>query len=86
MLIATLQKEKKGFFKVLLGLFLFWGGISSAQEHSSRLNQGWEFLKGDLGGIWEAVRPVKKGSPESVPLWDTVSLPATWFAARLAKA
>ncbi len=78
MLIATLQKEKKGFFKVLLGLFLFWGGISSAQEHSSRLNQGWEFLKGDLGGIWEAVRPVKKGSPESVPLWDTVSLPHTY--------
>src|SRR5690606_32336184 len=78
MLIAILQKEKKGFFKVLLGLFLFWGGISSAQEHSSRLNQGWEFHQGDLGGIWEAVRPVKKGSPESVPLWDQISLPHTY--------
>jgi len=78
MLIAILHKEKKALSKVLLGLFLLWGGTGLAQEHSSRLNEGWEFLKGDLGGIWEAVRPVKIGSPESVPLWDTVSLPHTY--------
>jgi beta-galactosidase len=42
---------------------------------TTRLNSDWEFLKQDLGGIWEAVRPVGKGNPESVPLWENVSLP-----------
>ncbi|MEI8086463.1 MAG: glycoside hydrolase family 2 TIM barrel-domain containing protein [Paludibacter sp.] len=44
-------------------------------ENSTRLNDNWKFLKSDLGGIWEAVRPVKEGNPESVPLWENVSLP-----------
>ncbi len=44
-------------------------------QQSTRLNDGWQFLKQDLGGIWEAVRPVKDGNPESVPLWTAVSLP-----------
>ena len=49
-------------------------GSVSAQQ-STRLTQNWEFLKQDLGGIWEAVRPVTKGNPESVPLWQPVTLP-----------
>lgn len=67
-------------FKKLTLLCLFLG-ISwhfSAQinyEPRTRLNDGWEFLKQDLGNIWEAVRPVKAGDPESVPLWTKVSLP-----------
>lgn len=40
-----------------------------------RLTDNWEFLKGDLGGIWEAVRPAAPGSPETVPLWQPVTLP-----------
>jgi beta-galactosidase len=44
-------------------------------QQSVRINQGWLFLREDLGGIWEAVRPGKEGSPESVPLWTRVSLP-----------
>lgn len=44
-------------------------------QHKVRLNEHWEFLKQDLGGIWEAVRPVGKGNPESVPLWQQVTLP-----------
>lgn len=44
-------------------------------QQQLRLNEGWEFLKQDLGGIWEAVRPVGVGNPESVPLWDAVTLP-----------
>jgi len=48
--------------------------FSSAQVER-RLNENWEFLKQDLGGIWEAVRPVKQGNPEDVPLWTKVSLP-----------
>ena len=26
----------------------------------SRLADNWEFIRQDIGGIWEAVRPVKK--------------------------
>lgn len=40
-----------------------------------RLNEDWEFLRQDLGSIWEAVRPFHPGNPESVPLWAKVSLP-----------
>lgn len=48
--------------------------LSFAQQ-SIRLNRGWEYLKGDLGGIWEAIRPVAIGTPESVPIWSKVELP-----------
>ena len=44
-------------------------------QKKTRLNNDWEFLKQDLGGIWESVRPGKAGDPESVPLWEKVSLP-----------
>src|SRR3954471_23095208 len=44
-------------------------------QQKIRLLNNWEFLKQDLGGVWEAVRPVTKGNPESVPIWDSVSLP-----------
>ncbi|PXV66309.1 beta-galactosidase [Dysgonomonas alginatilytica] len=63
---------------ILLCLFLGISLYSSAQinyEPRTRLNDGWEFLKQDLGSIWEAVRPVKAGDPESVPLWTKVNLP-----------
>jgi len=50
-------------------------GITGSSQQKMRLNRDWEFLKQDLGGIWEAVRPVGKGNPESVPLWDSISLP-----------
>lgn len=59
-------------------LFLFGVMIftpSYAQETKFRLNDNWKFLKGDLGGIWEALRPAKIGNPESLPIWETVSLP-----------
>lgn len=62
---------KKLFF-IALSLFSIVNGL--AQERK-RLNDNWEFLKSDLGGIWEAVRLVGKGNPESVPLWEKVTLP-----------
>lgn len=40
-----------------------------------RLTSGWEFVRQDVGGIWEAMRPVEAGKPESVPLWQPVMLP-----------
>jgi len=65
------------FKKIIYIIFiklLFFSGLSYAQQ-SIRLNQNWDFLKQDLGGIWEAVRPVGIGNPESVPLWQKVNLP-----------
>lgn len=44
-------------------------------QQVSRIDKNWEFLKSDLGGIWEAVRPVGKGDPEAVPIWQQVDLP-----------
>ncbi|MGI4872156.1 MAG: glycoside hydrolase family 2 TIM barrel-domain containing protein [Janthinobacterium lividum] len=44
-------------------------------QQSQRLNTGWEFLRQDVGGPWELVRPVPAGAPESVPLWNSVTLP-----------
>ena len=59
---------------LLLALGLTGQGPARAQR-STRLTSGWEFVRQDLGGIWEAVRPVVAGNPESVPLWEPVVLP-----------
>ena len=67
------------FFKiVLIGLLLSGMSPVKAQINYSekiRLTDNWEFLREDLGSIWEAVRPATKGSPETVPLWTEVKLP-----------
>jgi len=61
-------------FAIVAGLSLF--NLSYAQTGNKiRLNENWKFLKSDLGGIWEAVRPVKDGNPESYPIWENVTLP-----------
>ncbi len=59
---------------IMIGLFLTHY-LSAQTTTKTRLNENWKYLKGDLGGIWEAVRPVKAGNPESVPLWEEVTLP-----------
>ncbi|WP_324670936.1 glycoside hydrolase family 2 TIM barrel-domain containing protein [Hymenobacter sp. GOD-10R] len=60
-------------------LLLVWLALvlSSAAfgQKKTRLNDNWEFVRQDLGGVWEAVRPVVAGNPESVPLWQKVTLP-----------
>ncbi len=35
----------------------------------------WQFHKGDLGGIWEAIRPCEKGSPEASLKWKNIKTP-----------
>jgi len=69
------MKNKLLILLVLLGCTNF-----AFAQQSKRLLSGWEFLKQDLGGIWEAVRPVAKGSSESVPLWQQVTLPHSYNA------
>ena len=61
--------------KFLFAIIIVVSVTHVQSQQKQRLNAHWEFLKQDLGGIWEAVRPVGKGNPESVPLWDAVSLP-----------
>lgn len=67
---------KQALITFVLTIGLNFINFSYAQpETAVRLNDHWKFLRGDLGGIWEAVRPVKAGNPESVPLWEEVALP-----------
>lgn len=47
--------------------------VPSAQK--IRLTEGWEFIRQDMANAWEVMRPVRKGQPESVPLWTRVTLP-----------
>ena len=63
---------------ILILLMVFMGRTSAGQNisgESMRLTQNWQFLKQDLGGVWEAVRPAKPGRPETVPIWSDVTLP-----------
>lgn len=45
-----------------------------------RLTENWEFLRQDVGSLWELVRPVKKGQPEEQPIWTKVTLPHCYNA------
>ncbi|RWU10360.1 glycoside hydrolase family 2 TIM barrel-domain containing protein [Pedobacter chitinilyticus] len=64
-------------FKKIKLLFLCLIAVSQAlqAQNSKRLNTDWEFVKQDLGGIWEAVRTAGKGNPEELPFWQKVNLP-----------
>lgn len=45
-------------------------------DHKQRLTEHWEFIRQDMGSIWEVMRPVSgAGKPEAVPLWQAVTLP-----------
>ena len=62
-------------------LIIFAMGRNPLQaEVSQRLNEHWEFLRQDLGGVWEAVRPLTKTGPENVPVWQPVTLPHCYNA------
>lgn len=43
--------------------------------NKQRLNEGWQFIRQNMGSIWEVMRPFRAGQPESVPLWNPVTLP-----------
>jgi len=64
---------------LVVGLLILGMGLSLNINGQSptkiRLTNNWKFLRSDLGGVWEAVRPVVVGKPESVPLWQDVVLP-----------
>ena len=62
---------------ILLGtiLALTVCGIAADAEPSAakRLTDNWEFVRGDLGGVWEALR--SDALSGALPVWQNVSLP-----------
>lgn len=67
----------KRLFVLNVALFMLCGTLLGKVpvQHKTRLNEGWTFLRQDIGNIWEAVRPVKPGLPEEYPIWENVTLP-----------
>jgi beta-galactosidase len=43
-----------------------------AQRQSERLIQGWEYVKGVLGGVYEALRT---GKEAMLPVWTNIEMP-----------
>ena len=60
---------------ITVALLLSGVVVMGRAQQAFRLTGNWEFIRQDLGGVWEAVRPVKPGDPESVPRWQQVVLP-----------
>lgn len=73
--------KKISCFLILMLLAL--ASVRAADEvtHRQRIASGWQFLRQDMGSIWEVFRPVQAGKPESVPLWEEVRLPHCFNAA-----
>jgi beta-galactosidase len=59
---------------MVLCMLIGWCNASLAQQ-KQRLTNNWEFIKQDLGGVWEAIRLVGAGKPEAYPAWDKVTVP-----------
>jgi beta-galactosidase len=72
MLYKKVMVRQRRYFLVLI---LVLSAMQTFAQQSTRLITSWEFLRQDLGGIWEVVRPAAVGSPQSVPLWQQVTLP-----------
>ena len=62
---------------LIIGCFIFsLNGLALIPTVKKQaLSSGWEFLREDVGNVWEVVRPASEGKPESVPLWKSVTLP-----------
>ncbi len=74
---------KQAIQNLLILIFFIGTGFTFANTpvgQKVQLSDNWLFLKSDLGGIWEAVRPAAPESPESVQIWDTVNLPHCYNA------
>lgn len=66
--------ERK-FSALTFSLLLVASVTVYSQEYTKSLISGWEYVRSDLGGVWEAVRSAGQGAPESVPKWNSVNLP-----------
>jgi beta-galactosidase len=72
--------------QVVILIFLFALSLTTSSQQlnntseKQRLNNNWQFVRTDIGSVWEAVRPAKKGGPEKVPIWQPVTLPHSYNA------
>lgn len=61
---------------MVLGLLCFQTHALIPTDCKQRLTVGWEFIRQDMGSIWEVMRPISgPNKPETVPLWKTITLP-----------
>ena len=55
-------------------------GVAANAQVKMRIDDNWQFVRQDMANVWEVLRPVQPGKPESVPLWKDVSLPHCYNA------
>ena len=58
--------------KFLLGVLICLFAVNIYAQQTSRLIDNWQYVKGDLGSVWEAFRPVKQSR---LPIWTDVTIP-----------
>ena len=63
------------FVACLLCLSVLSAVATMPAMNKLRLMNNWEYLTGDSGAIWDAVRPAPPGCSETVPIWQPVTLP-----------
>ncbi|GAB2812831.1 glycoside hydrolase family 2 TIM barrel-domain containing protein [Ferruginibacter profundus] len=66
--------KKIGIQAIIFCSLLLIQAAAPAQK-TIRLINNWQYLRQDVGSIYEVVRPAEKGAPETLPLWESVSLP-----------
>ena len=64
----------------LLFLFTCVVTIPVTAQVKTCVDNDWQFIRQDMANVWEVLRPVQQGKPESVPLWQNVSLPHCYNA------
>ena len=80
-LSIRLNMKRSLFFFLLPFIPFLFNHPSVAQPTDTvRLSHGWQFIRQDMANAWEVWRPVKAGKPESVPLWQDVTLPHCYNA------
>jgi len=71
------------FFRRVIQLFIIsllllpFQLTAQNKERAVVLNEGWEFVKGDIGGVWEALRDVKLSA---LPEWTKINMPHSFNA------
>lgn len=70
------MRTQKPFWFILFCLMTMQAQALIPTDRRVRLADHWEFIRQDMGSIWEVMRPVPgAGKPEAVPLWQPVRLP-----------
>lgn len=66
---------KKTFVFLCLIIFISETQAQNISSYKKQLIANWQFLRQDIGGVWEAVRPTEPGSPQAALIWKDVTLP-----------